>query len=197
MTRPVNKVNRLLHEHWEPWARSVCFYGESDDSLVQKDDFRQRLKLIEKFSLAIPNEESLNAITRMGPIIEVGSGSGYWAFLIRCKCVDIIAVDDRSSPQKWTMDWFPSTIKCDALKYLEEHGGCSDRTLFMSWPTCGESILSAFKGDHFIIIGKSECRSKWELCNDPEWVLLDCIEIPVWPGMYNRMRIYMRRTCTN
>ncbi|CAM9433845.1 unnamed protein product [Hapterophycus canaliculatus] len=51
------------------------------------DELRQR------FSWAIPDERALRIMKHFGPIVEVGSGQGYWAMLLRARGVDINAYD--------------------------------------------------------------------------------------------------------
>lgn len=42
-----------------------------------------RYQAIEKYSYAIPNHDALSIIKKYGPIVEIGSGSGYWAHLLK------------------------------------------------------------------------------------------------------------------
>ncbi|CAN0133571.1 unnamed protein product [Scytosiphon promiscuus] len=50
-------------------------------------------KLRQRFAWAIPDERALRIMKHFGPIVEVGSGQGYWAMLLRARGVDINAYD--------------------------------------------------------------------------------------------------------
>ncbi len=193
MIKRINPLNKYLHDHWERWAKSARYFGQEDlMNMHRPEGLSLRQSSIGRYSYAIPNEDSLNTIARLGPILEVGSGSGYWAFLLRSKCVDIVAIDDRSSPSQWKIDWFPMTQVIDAHKYLQKHAGCSDRSLFLCWPLYGDEILSLFKGRYLIIIGEPS-GSCWTLSDDSGWELTQTIEIPTWPGCHDRMYVYKRK----
>ncbi|CAM9595189.1 unnamed protein product [Ectocarpus sp. 13 AM-2016] len=49
--------------------------------------------LRQRFAWAIPDERALRVIKHFGPIVEIGSGLGYWAKLLRVRGVDINAYD--------------------------------------------------------------------------------------------------------
>lgn len=89
------------------------------------DDTVKLLELIEKYAWVIPSQEALNVLVRNGPILEVGAGSGYWAYLVKKKGGDIVATtakslqtDDRHhSPEKaWT-----EVEDLDALTAVEKY----------------------------------------------------------------------------
>lgn len=44
---------------------------------------------------AVPSQEALDVIAALGPIIEVGAGTGYWAALLQHAGADIIAYDEQ------------------------------------------------------------------------------------------------------
>ncbi|CAM9921164.1 unnamed protein product [Ectocarpus sp. 4 AP-2014] len=49
--------------------------------------------LRQRFAWAIPDERALRIITHFGPIVEIGSGLGYWSKLLRARGVDINPYD--------------------------------------------------------------------------------------------------------
>jgi len=60
--------------------------------------------LIKKYAWAIPDEKALKIVAEFGPIIELGAGLGYWAWLLQQRGVDIIAFDKYTSKDNgaWT-----------------------------------------------------------------------------------------------
>ena len=57
------------------------------------EDLDYRRYWIQKFSYAIPNDEALDLILSYSPIVEMGAGLGYWAYLLDQKGCDIVAYD--------------------------------------------------------------------------------------------------------
>jgi hypothetical protein len=58
--------------------------------------------LVDKYSWAIPNDQALNIISQFSPIVEIGSGKGYWASLLRKIGVDILCYDLHIPDETWT-----------------------------------------------------------------------------------------------
>lgn len=220
MTTPVNPANDLLHEHWQPWAEKYSYLGVGDVMAMAREsrDLRSRSdeedsddddgpecclmirwRLIESHGYAIPNEIALNKIASLGPVLEIGSGSGYWVDLLRKKGADVIAVDDKSDGFK--KFWIDDTIFMDGVCYLMQHDGCPDRTLLLCWSRYGHDMVQAFKGDHLVIVGEPvrgcTCACTWGIDEDDEefagWELTEICAIPTWPGMRDDLRIYRRR----
>lgn len=58
-----------------------------------KSPFEERYRWCKKYSWAIPSMEALDRIAALGPVIEIGAGTGYWAYLLRALGVDVKAFD--------------------------------------------------------------------------------------------------------
>ena len=57
-------------------------------------EWSRRTHAVDKWSWAIPNDQALVEIASHGPVLEIGSGLGYWAGLLSANHgVDIIATD--------------------------------------------------------------------------------------------------------
>ena len=99
----------------EAWALS-CRKGRSANSpMTLVDNFAESLAaagddpteealnaLAQRYSYVFPDDHALATIARLGPLVEMGAGTGYWAFCLRALGVDIVAVDqappDESTP---------------------------------------------------------------------------------------------------
>lgn len=108
--------------------------------------------LCNKYSWAIPDSRSLNIIKSFSPIVEIGCGNGYWAYLLRKLEVDIIAVDkvvDDSTA--WT-----NIVKGNP-KILQQDN-CKNRNLFLCYPdedrSMAEKCLKYFVGDIILHVGE-------------------------------------------
>ena len=151
-----------------------------------------RKKLIWAYSWAIPTSEAIFKIKEYAPLIELGAGTGYWAWLLgqagaRIRCFD----HEPHSPPHWVeiMPGEPSRLKHD-----------SDPTLLLCWPPLNTGMatqsLNHFSGSHLIYIGEWRGRT-----GDPEfhdqlenhWHLEHQISIPCWPGFFDQVYFFKRK----
>ena len=54
---------------------------------------RARDTLAVRYAHAIPDEDALETLAELAPLVELGAGTGYWAWLLRARGVDILAFD--------------------------------------------------------------------------------------------------------
>lgn len=85
----VTKMKRKI-PHWDTFFSNKAEekrpeYWETLDGLGQD--------LCEKYAWAIPDERALTILKSFSPLIEIGSGKGYWAKLLQNRGVDIIGFD--------------------------------------------------------------------------------------------------------
>ncbi len=149
------------------------------------------------FSWAVPSEEALSVIIDQsgGRIVEVGSGSGYWAKLLKARGADVVAVDDGVEYGVEGATWFPSTVIEEGSAYLRQNGGCGDRALFLCWPRAADGIVDAYTGDTLVVIGEPEGCSTWCLDeDDPSSTACASCLLPTWPCMHDRLVVYKRLT---
>jgi hypothetical protein len=146
-----------------------------------------RRHLVWRYSFAVPTLMAFTAIRGLGrDVVEMGAGTGYWAWLLRKRDVNVVAYDrdpcgpestnkwfgkpDRdASPEvweqwhasKWRMPkpWIDDVI-ADKPTALRAH---RDRALMLCWPPMrgkGEDMASEslgyWRGDSLIYIGEGE-----------------------------------------
>lgn len=164
-----------------------------------------RSNLIQKFSFAIPTIDAIRGITKYSPIIEIGAGTGYWAFLIEQYGGKIVAFDNNQRNKDWinaekheyfTKNWFD--VKYGTEKEIDNYPG---HTLFLCWiEYCAEyglNCLKRYKGKYFIHIGESEggcCATDgfFEYLNK-NFKEIDHLSIPRWYGLHDYLNVYKRR----
>ena len=203
MTTPFNSKNDILHTHWQPWAEKYAYGGIGDSKVLAREATNKRSRgddsdsfltsrweKVHTHGFAIPNEAALNRIAELGPVLEVGSGVGYWAHLLRDRGVDVVAVDRRDCGRH-----IGDTIVMDGVEYLEQNAGGRERTLLLCWPTYAGDVVKAYRGDHVVVVGENECSygSTWDMDEDDDWQMTEKIDIPTWPGMADDMRVYQRK----
>jgi hypothetical protein len=145
-----------------------------DNSLVRLEedvkvsDFRDReealLALAQRYSYVYPTPGILAMLSELGPIVEVGAGTGYWAYRLRMLEVDVVAYDqappDGELVNRYharTETWTP--VREGDQTVLLRH---PDRALFLCWPPLYSSLgncLSYYRGDVLAYIGDSGFRT--------------------------------------
>lgn len=165
---------------WEP------FVNEHDDREYLRRD------MVREYSWAIPNEEALSALESQGPILEVGAGRGYWAYLLRARGVDVAAFDIEPKSGPWT------EITRGSHEVAAEH---PERTLFLCWPTYADEWASQavdmYPGDTVIYVGEGRggCTADdtFHYRLSEKYGLAErIVENPQWRGIHDRMYIFTR-----
>lgn len=162
-----------------------------------------RENAIRKFSFAIPSEEALTALIGMGPILEVGAGLGYWAYELRRRGGDVVAIDPKAySDTTFKGDvltpW--TEILCmDANRAIMEFG--ADRSMFFCWPSYTDEwtghALKQFAGKKVAYIGEGRggCTANDEFHEELEnnFEQTAFIKIPKWSGINDVLTIHERK----
>jgi len=158
-----------------------------------------REKWVYKYGFAIPCLQALKAIKAYSPIIELGAGSGYWAYLLDQMDCDIIAYDKKDPHYATGHSWFD--VAPGDQHVLPEY---PDSTLFLCWPPMSdmaEECVKAFKGQHIIYIGEGHggCTASDGFFEEIEehWDYLGDVGIPCWPGIRDSVEIFKRKTTKN
>ena len=174
-------------------------YGTSMDRLMYWTSQRDLLR--KKFAWAIPSPEAVKALVELGPIIEIGAGTGYWARMIADNGGDILAFDSCPPDQVanshcGTKTWNPVNSGSH-----EECANHSERALMLCWPSYESDFatkcLSTYTGNvvAFIGEGKGGCTADDSFFDllETEWVLESQIKIPNWAGFEDDLCIWRRR----
>lgn len=158
-----------------------------------------------KYAWGLPTPAALSVVARHGPIVEVGSGTGYWAWLLFQMGADIIAYDMspgmtlRNHFHGFKPGFYP-VHKCDAEEAARKH---PDRTLLLCWPsdtTMASRALSAYGGGTVIYIGFNSERQgvytgdkTFHKLLSEQWTLVEEHEIPSWYPCRDCLRVYRRK----
>jgi hypothetical protein len=117
--------------------------------------------LTKRYSWAIPSPGDIAWLTRIldgRGLVEIGAGSGYWAWQAQQAGVDAIAYEPVSSSANTFTDGTEySAIRRGGPAAARHH---PDRALLLCWPSHGEpwanDALRAYTGDLLIYIGQGE-----------------------------------------
>ena len=203
---------------WSRWAERAewiapsrfksCPYPRAPRSpiILIGGSFQLRQRAIELFSWAIPDPETLKLMINTCPrIVEVGSGSGYWAAMLSKLGADVVAVDRRranSDDEEGVGKWFENE-NCLASQFMIDNDGCSDCALFLCCPGKTDAdiakCLPLFEGRWIFSVG--EGRDGYtldiEACLNSMpsigWNHVLRREIPSWLWTYHYFDVYERR----
>lgn len=115
--------------------------------------FGKRFALVAEYAWAIPNDEALNALVKLSLLIEIGSGGGYWAWLLKRRGVDIICYDTEVSHPR-TKTWIRGQNGGPEVLNESRH---AHRTLFLCWPpmtSMAMDCLNNYSGSQLVYVGE-------------------------------------------
>jgi hypothetical protein len=167
-------------------------YGDLFELLKDEPDelrLAARKKLIWAYSWAVPNDQALQTLAEFRAVIELGAGTGYWAWVASQAGANITALDKHpESAPHWV------EVKEGGAQDLSSF---SDHALMLCWPPYHEPMaldaLHAYSGQTVIYIGEWRGRTADERFHDElEAHFVQKIKIPLlqWPGFRDEMIVF-------
>ena len=157
-----------------------------------------RLRL--QYALAIPTEGAIKLIAEHGPVVEVGAGLGYWAYVLSQIGCDVVAYD--TCPGRTDVEFIKDnefTLWFDVQQCDEAFVPPADRSLFLCWPPNGSPMafnaLTRYQGDTLIYIGEGRglaCADDKFFDELLKWRLLTDYALPQFDGLHDCLEIYKR-----
>ncbi len=164
--------------------------------------YDRRVGCVRRYAFAIPTDAALATLARYAPIVELGAGTGYWAFLLRSRGADCVAYD-LAPPDRMSN---PNRFRSLTWTYVEpgdvdKLGAHPDRALFLCWPSYREPFatraLTAYTGTTLLYIGEP---AGGHTADDAffaqlagEWRSVEQLALPNWPGTQDALTVYRRR----
>ncbi|KAH7037373.1 uncharacterized protein B0I36DRAFT_359081 [Microdochium trichocladiopsis] len=203
------------------WAcRNLEWCGPNDLSETAPPTSHPVLPLLmHHFGCVCPTFESLEIIRVLAAgreVIDMGSGSGYWTFMLRqhglpggCHPVD-------NAQSSWRVMWVDDTEIADGEKFLrQKRGGAPDAVLLLVYPIVGggvaggeeggftRSLLRAYTGDTLVVVGtqnrngytgfRSQSMDEYMAReHGSEWTKVVQIPLPSFPGKDEAMFVFQR-----
>jgi len=170
------------------------------DPMIIHGGFKSRRALVSKYAWAIPNDKALYTLKKYSTIVEIGAGTGYWAYLANDRGADVICYDKflgDANDYKHTKNWVD--VKHGDESILESFD--PDVNLFLCWPPydnpMAKNCLDKFKGEYVLYVGEG-----FDGCNGDDdfhnclynyWVEIKHIVIPRWDAIYDDLTVYRRK----
>lgn len=207
---------KTVNPFWDEVREVVEDRGLAYDAYAKRhgDGWTLRDLFCRRYSWAIPDPASLAFVAKhLGEkAIEIGAGTGYWAWQLSQMGVDILAYD-MAPPDKepngyfvppysnmrskraenFTRTWYP--VKKRGPEVLKKH---SDRTLFLCWPPnlhpMSDQCLKFYRGNRLVFVGDSSCCGSLDFADllDKDWDIVETHEIARWRGINDSIVVYER-----
>jgi hypothetical protein len=144
------------------------------------------------FAWAVPTDEAIAVIRRHAAgIVEIGAGSGYWAWLMRQAGMTVAAFDAQPPPFTW------SEVRHGDERMAGEH---PDKALFLCWPPWATGMatgaLAAYGGEHVIFVGEwmgGSGEQQFFALLASGFDCIDTLAIPQWAMRDDRLLVFRRR----
>ena len=168
-------------------------------------EYYGRSKFTENLSWAIPDRESIMRIAEFiggKTTLEVGSGNGLWAGLLRAVLEDnngsVIPTDNFSSHKFKESNCFVPVENLDSLEAVRKY---PVDVLLLIWPPYEDSMaiecLREFGGNFLVYIGEGNggctANDAFHDCLDEQWEEIDCLSIKQWNGIHDHLMLYTRK----
>lgn len=169
------------------------------------------------FGCAVPSYESLEVLRVLAAgrkVADVGSGNGYWTFMLRQHGVDVVPVDNQQS--EWRANWVSDTAIADGAKWLarRENAGGKDMVLLLVYPVVGgglaggveggftRGLMAAYQGDTVAVVGtqnhngytgfKDMTMDEYMQKEQKDWTKVVQIPLPSFAGKDEALFVYQR-----
>ncbi|EOO01631.1 hypothetical protein UCRPA7_2843 [Phaeoacremonium minimum UCRPA7] len=169
------------------------------------------------FGCAVPSYESLEMLRILAAgrtVADVGSGNGYWSFMLRQHGVSVVPVDNQQS--EWRANWVNDTVIADGVKWLgrKENAGGKDMVLLLVYPVVGgglaggveggftRGLMAAYQGDTVAVVGtqnrngytgfKDMIMNEYMEKEQKDWTKVVQIPLPSFAGKDEALFVYQR-----
>jgi hypothetical protein len=120
--------------------------------------------LAQQYAYVFPSDSVLAVLAGLGPLVEMGAGTGYWAHRLRSIGVDIVAFDQAPPGRERDNRYHSRTPPWTRVEQGDQTvlSGHSDRGLFLCWPPLFSSLgdcLTYYRGDTVACIGDGGYRT--------------------------------------
>jgi hypothetical protein len=122
------------------------------------------LRIAQHYAYVFPTDSALAMLAGLGPLVEMGAGTGYWARRLRWIGVDIVAFDQAPVDGERTNRYHSRARPWSHVEQGDQRvlSGYAERCLFLCWPPLFSSLgdcLTYYSGNTVACIGDGGCRT--------------------------------------
>lgn len=198
---PLSEMSQWIETGAAATAQSIRAFGFTSEGLANAADLRlARKAFTRRWGFSIPCAEAIDILSDLGPLVEIGAGTGYWSALARNAGIDIVATDPApaSNAHGFQTGRYIETQRMAADEAIRANPG---RSVFCSWPTEGETwatdaVAQMEIGRRLALIGTARggitgAPSLFDLL-DAEFQLEQTLDIPQFPQVADYFAVYVR-----
>ena len=212
---------------WVWSCHNLEWAGPTEETALIQSSHHILPVLYHHFGCVCPTYDAISLIHQLAgrghakgvkrPIVEIGSGNGYWAYLLRGHGLTVHGVDSGASA--WRTMWIGDTIMTDGIEFLKrppprlrsELGiGNEKAILLLVYPQVSADftgkVLRAYDGNTIIVAGTqnsngftaflAETISNWMAREKPDFVKLVQIPLPSFAGKDEALYVFQRKDST-
>ena len=171
--------------------------------------------LMHHFGCATPSHESLEVLRLLADgraVADIGSGNGYWAYMLRRYGLTVNPVDNMQS--EWRVNWVDDTVISDGVQWLKKHKNGKDMVMLLVYPVVGGGIgggseggftrdlVKAYQGDTIAVVGtqnhngytgfKDWTMSEYMANEHKDWTKVVQIPLPSFGGKDEALFVFQR-----
>lgn len=109
--------------------------GFRHDDTRDPDAWMVRAAFHRRWGYSIPGAEAVAALLALGPMVEVGAGTGYWSALLHAAGADIVATDPTSQGDVGYGFQAGAHHRVEDTDAITAAARWPERAIFCSWPT--------------------------------------------------------------
>ncbi|KAH7358215.1 hypothetical protein B0T11DRAFT_283982 [Plectosphaerella cucumerina] len=201
-------------DFWAWSARNLEWCGPSPASRALTSHHVLPI-LMHHFGCATPSHEALELLRLVAagrPVVDIGSGNGYWTFMLRRYGLEVRPVDNMQS--EWRVNWVDDTEVAEGTKWLARHDGGKDHVMLLVYPVVGggvaggveggftRDLVKAFKGDTIAVVGtqnrngytgfRDMTMDEFMEKEEKEWTKIVQVPLPSFAGKDEALYIFRR-----
>ena len=198
-------------DFWTWSCFSLKWAGPDTNSVNVKMSHHVLPVFMHHFGCVCPSYESLEIIKAVSAgklVLDIGSGNGYWTYMLRRHGCEVKAVDNGQST--WRTIWIEDTVVADGVRFLKKSrpGQGKGDVLLLVYPVVGleftTGVLDAYKGDVVCVAGtqnengytgfKDETIDQWMERERPEFKKIVQVPLPSFAGKDDALFVFRRQS---
>ncbi|HTZ24416.1 MAG TPA: hypothetical protein VMC83_10510 [Streptosporangiaceae bacterium] len=172
--------------------------GGLPDAAADAEEVLQTLA--QRYAYVFTSDYVLALLSELGPLIEIGAGTGYWVYRLRLLAVDIVAFDQAPPDGERANRYHARAETWSDVRQGDQTvlSGYPDRALFLCWPPLFSSLgdcLSHYGGRTIAYIG--DCGYRTARLDHLQESFTEVAAVPVraldpYPGVPASLTIWER-----
>ncbi|KAF5488984.1 hypothetical protein CGCS363_v012383 [Colletotrichum siamense] len=202
-------------DFWAWSCRNLEWAGPHPSSAKRVQSHHVLPIFMHHFGCATPSHEALSILKTLlagRAVADMGSGNGYWTFMLRLYGVTAFPVDNMQS--EWRVNWVSDTEIADGVKWLKKRDSGRDLALLLVYPVVGggvaggeeggftRGLVEAYEGDTIAVVGtqngngytgfKGVTMDQYMEREHKEWTKVVQIPLPSFAGKDEALFVFQR-----